>query len=221
MSEENAHEQMYLVINQDIVRRLGVAADALRQIADNPSNPNNFAGCEVAIIQVRKVCESILLASTTCHFLDQRIEISDKKWRPKDAFFELDQVNEHPLPVPVQVNLNHNGEGHHHVVPISKPLPFPLLSKIYGICGDLLHVPTLRQVKKGTLPQYDLVQLGGWISGLSQLMAGHALMLPKREIVMLCLWNGDYEKGPEILRLEAQGESTLDLAKLKEFELFS
>lgn len=216
---EQIHETIYLLVMEDAVRRLGVAADALRQVRANPSNANNFAGCEVAAIQIRKVCEALVLGVTACHMIDDKHVVSDRKWRPKDAFQELEQINEHPLPVPVEVILDHAGPGQHHVVPQSKPMPFSTLSRIYGICGDLLHVPTLRQVVKGRLPEFDVPLLLDWIGGFSALVRGHALMLPKREIVMLCIWNGSFETKPEVYRLDAVGDSTLDLDKLCEFEL--
>ncbi len=44
-------------------------------------------------------------------------------------------------------------------------------------------------------------------------------MLPERQVILLCQWQGDFSVEPELSRLDATGESTLNLEKFPEFEL--
>jgi hypothetical protein len=187
--QDVALQSAYVAVAEKLAERICVAEDALRQVVNKPANPLNWVGCEVATMQIRLVCELLLLGSTVAHLKEGQQTLSEKKWRPKDAFFQLDKISEHPLPIPIKVELNKNGEGQHHVDPISKPVPFDALAEIYGRCGDLLHVPTAKQAFDGKLPEFDVELLTRWIEGFKKLVCAHVLMLPKREI--------DLDKYPE------------------------
>jgi hypothetical protein len=219
MSVEPA-ESAYPIVLEDISRRISAAENAIDEVICNHGHQNNWISCEIIVLQIRKICELILLGSTLVHLNEGGDILNDNKWRPKDAFSELDKVNSHPLPLPVDVQIDKNGPGAHHAVPLSKPLPFAAISRIYGICGDLLHVPSARQVMKAKLPSYDVGQLQHWLSGLKRLMLGHALMLPEREKILLCIWSGVAGEKPSCFLLDASGPSTLNLSKFPDFDLF-
>ncbi|MFA6220055.1 MAG: hypothetical protein WC692_09805 [Erythrobacter sp.] len=153
------------------------------------------------------------------HLAEAGMAISDKKWRPKDAFLELSQVNEHPLPMPIEIQLNKHGQGKHHIAPISQPVEFSVLAKVYGTCGDLLHVPTAKQVFTSKLPAFGIGVLEAWINGFKRIAMAHALMLPKREIILVVSWSGKIEEKPEVFRLDAAGESTMNMDNYPPFEL--
>lgn len=212
-------ESLYLPVVESIVQRILIAEDALRQVEADSKNPISFVGCEVAVLQIRMICELLLTGSTAALLHEAGIKVSDTKWRPKDAFLELAKVSPHPLQVPISIELNKHGEGQHHIVPKSQPIRFEALSEIYGRCGDLLHVPTVRQIVAARLPEFDVSMLRRWLGGLKEIAMAHALMLPERQVVMLALWSGDTASKPEAFRLDAAGPSTLNMAAYPEFSL--
>lgn len=219
MTDPEAENSLYVPVAEAICRRILIAEDALRQVEADPKSPLAFVGCEVAVLQIRMLCELFLLGSTAAHLLEAGIEISDNRWRPKDSFQQLDKLSDHPLPLPIEIQLNKNGEGLHHVTPKSQPIKFEALALIYGKCGDLLHVPTTRQVLRARLPEFDLALLWRWLAGFRERASAHALMLPERKVIVLCIWSGDPASPPEVFRLNAAGESTLDIKSYAEFAL--
>lgn len=216
---DRAVESLYLPVVKAIGMRLNIAKLAIQRIEAAPENPLVVGDCEAAVLQIRLICELLLLGSAAAHLHEGGQSISDNKWRPKDTFYDLRRLSDHPLQVPVSIYLNKNGEGQHHIDPISQPLPFNLLHEIYGRCGDLLHVPTIRQVTDGKVPYFDVDQIRKWLDGFRVLAMGHALMLPERSIIMLCIWSGVEGAEPEAYRLDASGPSTFDIASYPEFSL--
>ena len=212
-------ESMYMPATEAIARRIIIAEGALHRVGADPNNPSSLGDCELAVLQLRLICELFLLGSTAAHLREGGLNVSDSKWRPKDAFFELSKVNGHPLPFPIELQLNKNGKGEHHVVPKSQPITYEALARIYGICGDLLHIPTIKQVTTGRLPEFDVTQLERWLAGFREIARAHALMLPERQVVLLCHWSGKVGELPEGFRLDAHGPSTLDVLSLPEFSL--
>jgi|GEM_PF-2518940 len=221
MIDSQPPDSAYPPVVEYIARRISVAEDALDEVVSNPDRPNNWISCELATLQIRMVCELMLLGSVLAHMHEGEQDIDDRKWRPKDAFYEINSVNVHPLPMPVDIILNGKGPGAHHVEPVSKPISFEAISKIYGICGDMLHAPTARNVVKANLPSYDVAQLQRWLTGLKRIITGHALMLPQRKRVLICAWSGAANDTPSCFLLESLGQSTLNLSKLPDFDLFS
>lgn len=210
-------DSAYPPVIESIARRISAAEDALDEVRCNPDHPQNWISCELATLQIRMICELLLLGSTLAHLKEGGKELDDRKWRPKEAFGQLDRINAHPLQVPVEVL--RTDQGGPQISPISKPLPFEAISKVYGICGDLLHVPTARQVLKASLPVYDVEQLQKWLAGLKRVIVSHALMLPERKKVLLSIWSGLPDETPKCFLLNAMGESTLDLNQYPDFDL--
>jgi hypothetical protein len=202
-----------------IALRLIAAENALDEVACNPAHSNSFISCELAVLQIRLICELILLGSTLAHQNEGGKVLDDRKWRPKHAFGELQKLNDHPLPFPVKIYADKNGSGSHHADPVSKALPYEILSQIYGLCGDLLHAPSARQVVKANIPSFDISLLQRWLAGIKQLIVGHALMLPERKKILLCSWSGIADQKPSCFVLDAEGPSTLDVDGLPDFNL--
>ena len=219
MSDE-AFESAYPAVMEDVARRIIAAEKSLAEVSENHGHPFAWVGCEVAVVQLRKICELFLLGSTIAHLEDGQADLDAKKWRPKDAFIQLEGASEHGTQLPVEIQFDHNGPGAHHITPKSGPMSYQALKVIYGICGDLLHVPTAQQVFKGKLPSFDVDQLTRWLAGLKELAQAHVLMLPHRKRVYLCFWDGSLEKSPELVLLSAEGESTLKLEDYPNFSLF-
>lgn len=213
-------ESAYPAVMEDIARRIIAAEMSLAEVRESADHPFSWVGCEVAVLQLRKLCELFLLGSTIAHLEGSDVELDPKKWRPKDAFSQLGNASEHATQVPVTIQFDLNGPGAHHITPKSRPLPFQALSVIYGICGDLLHVPTAQQVFKGKLPSFDVDQLTRWLAGLRELAQSHVLMLPQRQKIYLCFWNGGLEQAPELVLLSAEGDSTLKIEDYPPFALF-
>lgn len=198
-----------------------VLEDTLQKLVADPNGKFSLIACEVIVLQIRMICETLLLGSTLAHIYEGKTDLPDNKWRPKHTFQELAKVSPHPLQVPVEIELHKHGEGQHHTNPISQPIDFGILNRIYGVCGDLLHVPTPRQVGSGKLPEYDLAQLQQWADGFKRLAMGHALMLPDLQIILLMIWTGNIDDSPEVFRLDADGDVCVDMSKYPAFSLLS
>jgi len=211
----------YSVAIKTIAMRILAAEKVMNELVENPEDPFALQRCELAVLQIRLVCELLMLGCQMAHLEDAGAEIANNKWRPVDAYAQLKDLSEHPLPMPVAIEYNKNGMGQHHIKPLSKPIPFAAISRLYGVCGDLLHAPTIKKVLSGKLPEFDVGLLRHWLGELRQLIGAHALMLPERKIVFLSIWDGSFENEPQLFRLDAAGESTFDLASYPDCELLS
>jgi hypothetical protein len=204
---------------ENAVSRLIAAEHCHEELLTNPTHPNSWKNCDFVALQVRKLCELMLLGSTLAHWREGTADINPKKWRPKDAFGELSQLSTHPLQIPVEIQTHSGGSGQHHAVPLSKAIPFNTLNAIYGLCGDLLHIPSAKKVASGAIPPYDAAVFKSWMDGFRRLLQGHALLLPGLERILLCRWSGSPIEIPEVFLLIALGPSTLDLSDYPEFNL--
>ena len=221
MTVRKAEESIYLQVMHTVVQRLMIAEDALNRVEHNTVEPLEIGFFETAVLQLRLICELLLMGAASAHLHEGEQAINATKWRPKDVFGQIAKLNEHPLPFPVAVEIERNGQGHHHVKPLSRPLPYEILSKIYGICGDLLHAPTISQVIGGRMAKLDCRVIKGWLGGFKSFVMSHALMLPERKIVLLCIWSGAFDAAPIAVKLEALGPSTFDMDALPGFDLIT
>src|SRR5436305_1214224 len=130
MSSTAALESEYPSVMENAVSRLIAAERSHDELIANPTHPEAWKNCDFIALQVRKLCELMLLGSTLAHWREGTAQINPNKWRPKEAFGELSQLSAHPLQVPVTMETHHSGQGHHHVTPLSKPIPFGTLNSI-------------------------------------------------------------------------------------------
>lgn len=219
MTEKNAVESLYLPVCQAIAHRLMIADEALNRVEADPQGKLAQGAFETAVLQTRLLCELFLLGAVAAHLVEGGLNISKNEWRPKLVFQELSKFNDQPLPIPVDLQLNKRGFGSHHVQPKSGALSFQNLSKVYGLCGDFLHIGTVGQVIKGKTAILNFDQLKQWLNDFHMLLMGHILMLPERQLVLLTVWSGDFDESPSVYKLEADGQSTFDAGTLPEFSL--
>jgi hypothetical protein len=204
---------------ENAVSRLVAAEQCHEELTCNPTHPESWKNCDFIALQLRKLCELMLLGSTLAHWREGTAEINPKKWRPKEAFGELSQLSNHPLQVPVTIQLHEGAQGEHHAEPVSKGMPFDTLHAIYGLCGDLLHVPSAKKVAAGAIPPFDAALFKSWMDGFRRLLQGHALLLPGIQLILLCTWSGSPTEPPEVFLLSATGPTTLDMSQYPEFNL--
>lgn len=219
MSDTAALQSEYPSVMENAVSRLVAAEQCHAELVSDPTHPETWKSCDFIALQVRKLCELMLLGSTLAHWREGTAAINPKKWRPKEAFGELSQLSNHPLQVPVAIQLHHGGQGQHHAQPLSTPMPFETLNAIYGLCGDLLHVPSAKKVAAGAIPPFDAARFKGWMDGFRRLLQGHALLLPGLQLILLSTWAGSPTNAPEVFLLSAMGPATLDLSEFPEFNL--
>ena len=221
MSEKiYAPDSMYPVVMNSIAGRLGACHDAMKIIENEPEKEDNWVRLDFITLQIRKICELFLLGSTLSHIGEGSAKIDPRKWRPKDAFSQLNQASDHPLPVPLRSEIDRDPTGLRQLQPATKPIPFQLLSAVYGHCGDLLHVPSADKVLKEQITPFDTRKFRGWIDGFAQLLAAHALMLLEFHRILVCTWSGDPRTPPNIILLEADGPVSFNVENLPEFNLF-
>jgi hypothetical protein len=185
---------------------------------EQPEHEENWLRLDTAALQVRKVCELLLLGSTLAH-LQEGSELDPKKWHPKDAFAELHKFNPNPLPLPLMPAIQMHADGTKQFIPASKPMPISVLSAVYGQCGDILHVPTAMKVLEEKVTPFNWNKYRGWVDGFSQLLAGHLLLLPNITRVLICTWSGQAGISPSISLAEGSGEAILNDAELADFML--
>jgi hypothetical protein len=219
MTNTGALQSEYPSVMENAVRRLVAAEECLEELTAEPTHADSWKNCDFIALQLRKLCELMLLGSTLAHWREGTADINPKKWRPKEAFGELSQLSSHPLQVPVAIQVHHAGQGQHHAEPLSKAMPFETLNAIYGLCGDLLHIPSAKKVAAGAIPPFDVARFKGWMDGFRMLLQGHALILPGIQLVLLCRWSGSPTDAPEVFLLSALGPSTLNLSGYPEFDV--
>lgn len=211
----------YQSVTFEIARRLVVCDRALVALATEPDYEDNWIRADLVTLQVRKVCEMLLLGSSLAHLHEEKYEINSRKWRPKDSFGELLRVNDCPLPMPIELGGIDAVTGKRRIKPLSRPMPFDTLSAIYGHCGDFLHVPSAEKVLKGKVSPFDTSRFREWVSGLKRLICGHLLILPDFEKIILCLWGDNSLEWPKAYLMEPSGPSTHEFGKLPEFSLLT
>jgi hypothetical protein len=203
---------------QSIRGRLLASHDALTHIEKDRDSPENWKHLDFVTLQVRKICELIMLGSALAHLDEGSAEINARKWRPKDAFAELSRVNDNPMPIPIHRYWSVQADGSKQIVPASKPLPFQTLSAIYGHCGDLLHVPSAAKVLAEAVTPFDVSKFTAWVNGFAELMSAHVLMLPEIKRVIVCRWQ-DSNADLEMILMEGDGEAFFEMDGLEDFSL--
>jgi hypothetical protein len=212
-------EVAYPSVAVEIARRLLVCKKALANLSAVPASDDGWIAADLVTLQVRKICEMLLLGSSLAHLFGGNTNFDSRKWRPKDAFGELEKINKHPLPAPIELAFYSMPTGERQIRPASKPMPFSLLSAIYGHCGSLLHVPSAEKVLKGKIPPFDIGRFNQWVFGFKRLMSGHVLLLPELEKILL--WTGKGDDKPGIYLMEANGPSIFDTTELPDFDLLT
>lgn len=219
MSNSLAIDSEYPRVMKSITDRIVASSVAMDAMEKSPASPHNWAHLDFVTLQVRKICELILLGSSLAHLREGKSDIDPRKWRPKDAFAQLKKLSEHPLPIPLASQVSVHATGAKQLMPASKPMPFSVLSEIYGHCGDLLHVPSAEKVLEERITPFDWTRFRRWVDGFSRLVSGHVLMLPSLDKIVLCTWSGVATEEPNVYLLEGAGPSTFDLKSLPDFEL--
>lgn len=214
-------EIAYPSVVMEIARRLLFCENALIRLTAEPAHEEAWIAADLVALQVRKICEMLLLGSSLAHLFGGNDNFDQRKWRPREAFNELEKINRHPLPAPIDLKVYPMPGGIKQIRPLSKPMPFELLSLIYGHCGNLMHVPSADKVLKNQVPRFDVSQFGRWVTGLKRLMAGHVLLLPEMEKILLCIWAGEADKNPDIYLMESAGPAAFETSSLPDFDLLT
>ena len=219
MSDEDFLESAYPSVVGEIAQRLLVCESKLADLIGGHANPDAWIGSDLVTLQVRKICEMLLLGSALVHLNEGESTFDLTKWHPKDTFAELNGLSEHPLPVPIELNFREHASGNRQIMPACKPVPYKILSTIYGRCNDLLHVPSVAKILRGKVQPFDIGLFQNWVAGFKRIIAGHVLMMPNRNKILLCTWSGKFDEKPSVFLMEADGPSTFDLDSLPDFAL--
>ena len=218
VSDGDGHESNYVTAINSLCGRLSAADQSLAEIERGPNPSEHWKNLDFVALQVRKSCELILLSSALAHLDDGQAGIDARKWRPNDAFAQLSRVNDHAMPVPIRYHWSAPAAGQKQIVPISKALPFEILSKVHGLCGDLLHVPSAAKVLNETVSPFRVNVFRAWIDGLIKLSFSHVLMLSDiRRVIVYRRASMAVE--PESFVVEGEGAAMFDQTLLPEFDL--
>jgi hypothetical protein len=212
-------ETAYPSVVNEMGQRLLACESMLTDLSQNHDRPDAWMVSDLVKLQMRKVCEMVMLGSAFAHLWDGHSEFDLNTWHPKDTFGALKDLNDHPLPIPIELEFRAHESGARQIMPASKPMPFRVLSTIYGRCNDLLHLPSVAKVLKNKVQPFDIGQFQTWVAGFKRLLLGHVLMLPHRSTILLCTWSGNAEDRPSVFVMEAEGPSIFDYSALPDFEL--
>lgn len=221
MNQSRELDSEYPRVTRSIAERLVASSTAMDAIEKSPESSDNWMHLDFVTLQVRKVCELLLLGSSLAHLREGNAELDPRKWRPKDAFAQLNKLSQHALPIPLSPMINQHPSGAKQILPASKPLPYSVLSEIYGHCGDLLHVPSAEKVLSERITPFDCSKFRRWVDGFTRLMSGHVVMLPTLDRIILCTWSAQPNEEPNVYLLEGAGPSTVDVDGLPEFDLIT
>ena len=221
MTEPIDLETAYPSVINEMSQRILVCEGLLIDLAQNHSRPDAWMGSDLVTLQMRKFCEMMMLGSAFAHLWDGQSDFALNTWHPKDTFGELKELSDHPLPMPIDLEFYTHENGARQMVPTSKPMPFSVLSGIYGRCNDLLHLPSVAKVLKNKVQPFDIGQFQSWVAGFKRLLRGHVLMLPNRNKLLLCVWSGNADERASVYVMEADGPSTFSHNGLPDFELLS
>lgn len=215
--DANSIESHYPTVMGSISGRLLATDVLLELIKAEPREPQNWLRLDCVALQVRKICELFLLGSTLAH-LQEGSALDPKKWRPSDTFKEIEKFNEYALPLPLEPDLKilpHSKQ----FVPGSKPMPFSVLASVYRQCSNILHVPSAHKVLQEKVHPFEWEKFRGWVTGFTQILKGHLLLLPEIKQVVVCTWTGKVGEPPHIFLLGGAGEAVLNTDALAEFSL--
>ncbi|MDZ4307682.1 hypothetical protein [Allopontixanthobacter sp.] len=213
-------EAHYPTVMHSLIGRLSAASSLLTQIDENKEHRENWLRLDSVALQVRKVCELIVLGSTLAH-LQEGTELDPKHWHPKDAFKELEKFNQHPLPMPLQLYISVDEHGAKQFVPAMKPIPLLALNRVYGQCANILHVPSAQKVLEEQVVPFEWAKYRSWVDDLVRVTRSHALLLPSIQSLIVCRWSGVCGEDPEITMASGIGEAVLDAENLADFDLLS
>lgn len=218
MNQKTSVASHYPTVMGSIAGRLLASHRMLCMMESSPEHDDNWLRLDAVALQVRKVCELFLLGSTLAHLQDG-IQLDPKKWRPKEAFAELSKFNPNSLPLPLKAEAETSSDGTKQLVPASKPMPFKVLSAIYGQCSDILHVPSASKVLEEKVTPFVWNRYRHWVNGFARLLASHLLLMPNIHRVLICTWEGKAGDAPSIVLAEGEGEAILNDADLPDFTL--
>lgn len=213
-------ESHYPTVIHSLVGRLSAANSLLIQIDEDKENLQNWLRLDSVALQVRKVCELIVLGSTLAH-LQEGTELDPKHWHPKDAFKELERFNQYPLPIPLQLYISVDEHGAMQFVPAMKPIPLSALNRVYGQCANILHVPSAQKVLEEKVVPFEWDKYRSWVDGFVRVIRSHALLLPSIQSLIVCQWSGVWGESPEITMATGNGEAVLNAGNLAAFDLLN
>jgi hypothetical protein len=217
LSKNSAYvAEEYQVFVFEIFRRLGAIRLSLDEILANPIHANVWQNCDFCCLQFRKVCEYVAVSMTAvhCDYFDETVNL--KKWKPKELLTQVSNFNVFPLPIPIS-GPQHSRQGTTHLVPLCKAVRVNDISRIYGLCGDVLHVGSLDRIQKMKMPSYNIEQMIGWLRGFDALLVNHVVLLPKIQEALVCL-NGNQGSAAKIFAVSARSESCFATDNLAEFD---
>lgn len=215
---ENDAESQYPNVIQSIGGRLLACNESLIVLEKKRESPDNWKHLDFVALQMRKVCELFMLASTLAHLNEGQVKLNAKQWQPQNAFLKLNEVNDYPMPIPIRPQLNVRLDQTTPISPISKPLPIELLSAIHGQCSAFLHAPSAAKVLSETITPFDVRKFRGWVDGYTALLSAHLLMLPDSKKLLVCLWNSPSSE-PQVSLLEGNTKVHINFKFLPDFSM--
>ena len=179
--------QLYIALMGQILSRLNAVADSIPEVISDQENAHNWKNLEFSYLQVRKICELTALSVLAAHSELGQFSSKDfrKEWQASTLFEKLAKLNPHAFPIPVVTVRDGNGLGNHQIIPQSNILSAKDIRDIYGLCGDRLHVGSLKRILEGKIPDLQPWQIVEWHNQFVKLLENHVILLPEIKSVML------------------------------------
>jgi len=131
---------------------------------------------EICYLQFRFLCEIIALGCIVAHgsYTKRLLETRE----PDKILNEMQKLNEHFYPQPIEATFDPATKAHNiKVTPQKNHLTKKELAKLWGKCGDALHLAPLKKALKAQSHDPDLKDIVTWSAKLSGLLADHIIAL--------------------------------------------
>jgi hypothetical protein len=167
--------KLYCSFMDEIKQRVQVLGDIL---AIKYPLPRGVAA-ELCHLQLRFICELIALGCLVAHgdIQDVRKEL-EKQYHPREILKRLEGL--HPSFYPVPGNQKTDpGTGAVLGLEIIKDgfLTKPELLSLYGMCGDVLHLGSLKSVLAESKTSWEPEKIAGWRDKIVRLLNHHQIQL--------------------------------------------
>jgi hypothetical protein len=150
---------------------------------------------DFCVLQIRFICESIALGCLAAHgdYTETHTTKFRDQWRANEIMRRLSDLN--PTFFPIAMTQKIISEGQFHLEPRSGALTKDEFVRLYGRCGDYLHIGTfsdLLEDKKSSFPMPEIVDSG---RRLNELLSIHTIMLLDETKVIGCVLRNRAQNG--------------------------
>ena len=169
---DEAAKELYL----DLMVEIRARAESVKAATGGKCDIPPILIREFGYLQIRMMCELIGLACLVAHgdIPATKSKRLSKEYDPASILRQLEALHPDFYPVPVTF---HRREGGFEYRPRDAPfLTKAELADLYGKCGDVLHIGSLRSLLKSEpQPVSDFTDIADWTNKILNLLGSHMI----------------------------------------------